>query len=294
MANTFRKKSDWTQIGLVFVAAVVLMVIDSRTQWLQAPRNALSVALTPVQAVASIPSNIGNMVSGALSSEADVKIAYENLRKEYFVLKSETLLLQALKQENQDLRSLLDASKRLKEKITLAELVNVNINRDNHTVLVEKGLQHGVYVGQAVIDDKGVIGQVTDVMPYNSSVLLITDPGHATPVQVERTGLRTLVYGTGSVAVLKVPFLNQNTDIQKGDILISSGLGGRFPRGYPVAEITEVNTIQDQEFMQVRATPIAKLDSSNHVLLLSKEAIAEEVVELETNDNSEVKPDKVN
>lgn len=289
MANTFRKKSDWTQIGLVFVVAVVLMVIDARTQWLQSPRNFLSVMLTPVQSVAAIPENIGNLVSGALSSEADVKIAYENLRKEYFILKSETLLLQALKQENQDLRSLLDATKRLKEKITLAELVNVSINRDNHTVLVEKGLKHGVYVGQAVIDDRGVIGQVTDVMPYNSSVLLITDPGHATPVQVDRTGLRTLVYGTGSVSVLKVPFLNQNTDIKQGDILISSGLGGRFPRGYPVAKITEVKTTQDQEFMQVRATPVAKLDSSNHVLLLSRES-KEESKQLDI--TSEVKPQK--
>lgn len=276
MANTFRKKSNWKQLGLIFVTAVVLMVIDARTHWLQAPRNGLSILLTPVQSVASIPQGVGNMVSGVLSSEADVKIAYENLRNEYFVLKSETILLQALKQENEDLRALLDASKRLKENITLAELINVSIKRDKHTVLVEKGLKHSVYVGQAVIDDQGVIGQVTDVMPYSSNVLLITDPGHATPVQVERTGLRTLVYGTGSVAVLRVPFLNQNADIKQGDVLISSGLGGRFPRGYPVATITDVKTIQDQEFLEVRATPVAKLDSSNHVLLLSRERVTDE------------------
>jgi len=138
--------------------------------------------------------------------------------------------------------------------------------------LVGRGLRNGVYAGQAVIDDLGVIGQVTEVMPFNSSVMLITDPSHALPVQVERTGLRTIVYGTGNVSLLRIPFLNQNSDIRKGDILISSGLGGRFPNGYPVAEVMNVDVIQDEAFIRVTAKPIAKLDRSNQVLLLSRGA----------------------
>ncbi len=271
MANPFRKNSGWSQFGLVFVISIIMMVVDSKTAWLNAPRNVMSVALTPIQYLASIPSSIGRLFTSSLTAEPDVQIAYDNLRNEYFKLKSETLLLRTLEEENQDLRALLDASERLKEKITLAELMDVNLDRDNHRISVGRGLRDRVYEGQAVIDDQGVIGQVTEVMPLSSIVVLITDPGHALPVQIERNGLRTIVYGTGSVGRLRVPFLNQNSDIKVGDVLISSGLGGRFPNGYPVAIIDDVKVIQDEKFIRVTAKPIAKLDRSNHVLLLSRE-----------------------
>ena len=255
------------------------MVIDANTSWLNGPRNALSVGLRPVQGLASVPSVIGSWFSSSLSAEPDVKIAYENLRSEYFKLKSETLLLRTLQEENEGLRALLDATERLEEKVTLAELMRVNLDRDNHRVSVGRGLSSGVYVGQAVIDDKGVIGQVTEVMPLSSIVVLITDPGHALPVQVERNGLRTIVRGTGSLSRLVVPYLNQNSDIKQGDVLLSSGLGGRFPNGYPVAEVSEVKVIDDEAFIQVYASPIGKLDRSNHVLLLSREKRAGEQTE---------------
>lgn len=255
---------------MVFVISVALMVIDSNTKWLNAPRNALSVVVSPIQSLASIPSTVGRFFNTAISAEPDVKIAYENLRNEYFQLKSETLLLRTLQEENRDLRALLSASERLDEKITLAEMRGVNLDRDNHRISIGRGIRNGVYVGQAVIDDQGVIGQVTEVMPLSSIVVLITDPGHALPVQVQRNGLRTVVYGTGSVSLLRVPYLNQNSDIVDGDVLISSGLGGRFPNGYPVAVVNDVKVIEDEAFVRVSAQPIAKLDRSNHVLLLSR------------------------
>lgn len=253
--------------------SVAMMVIDSRTTWLNAPRNVVSVVLTPIQHLASLPSIVGGYFTSALTAEPDVQIAYDNLRNEYFKLKSETLLLRALEEENSDLRALLGASQRLQEQVTLAELVDVRLDRDNHRISIGRGLRHEAYEGQAVIDDRGVIGQVTEVMPLSSVVVLITDPGHALPVQVERNGLRTVVYGTGSLDRLRVPFLNQNSDIKIGDRLISSGLGGRFPNGYPVAEVSDVEVIQDEKFIRVIATPIAKLDRSNHVLLLSREPV---------------------
>ncbi|MDB4512210.1 rod shape-determining protein MreC [Arenicella sp.] len=271
MANQFRKSSGWRQYGLIFFLSVALMVIDARTNWLNNLRNVLAVSLTPIQVLASIPASIGSVLSDALSSDPDIDIAYKNLRNEYFQLKSETLLLRTLQDENRDLRTLLDASERLNEKVTLAELINVSIDPYNHRILVGRGIRDGVYAGQAVIDDQGVIGQVTEVMPFSSGVMLITDPGHALPVQVQRTGLRTVVYGTGSVSSLRVPFLNQNSDVQVGDVLLSSGLGGRFPNGYPVATIIDVEVIQDEAFMRVTAKPIGKLDRSNHVLLLTRE-----------------------
>ena len=248
-----------------------MMVMDSFTEWLDGPRNVLSVAVSPIQSIASIPSDVGRYFTSAISGEPDVQIAYQNLRNEYFQLKSETLLLRTLEDENRRLRALLAASERVLEKITLAELIDVNLDRDSHRVSVDRGLRDKIYVGQAVIDDKGVIGQVTEVMPLSSIVVLITDPGHALPVQVERNGLRTIVKGMGSLERLRVPFLNQNSDIKVGDVLISSGLGGRFPNGYPVAVIDEVRVIQDEGFIRVTANPIAKLDRSNHVLLLARE-----------------------
>jgi len=254
------------------VTSVVLLLIDANTSWLNSPRNALSVVLRPIQVLASVPANIGSWVSGTMSAEPDVKIAYENLRNEYFKLKSETLLLRTLQEENAGLRALLDATERLEEKVTLAELMQVSLDRDSHRVSIRQGISDSVYVGQAVVDDKGVIGQITEVMPLSSVVLLITDPGHAMPVQVKRNGLRTIVRGTGSLSTVDVLYLNQNSDIQQGDILLSSGLGERFPNGYPVAEVVDVAIIEDEAFMRVTASPIAKLDRSNHVLLLTREA----------------------
>ena len=275
MATPFRKSSGWSQYAVVFVISVTMMLVDSRTSWLNTPRNFLSVLLTPIQWLASMPSSVGRYFTSTLTAEPDLQIAYDNLRNEYFKLKSESLLLRTLQEENQDLRALLAASERLKEKITLAELIDINLDRDNHRVSVGRGIQDGVYVGQAVIDDQGVIGQVTEVMPLSSIIVLITDPGHALPVQVERNGLRTVVHGTGNVSLLRVPFLNQNSDILVGDLLISSGMGGRFPNGYPVAIVTGVKVIEDEAFIRVTANPIAKLDRSNHVLLLSRQAQTE-------------------
>lgn len=289
MANPFRKNTGLSQFAIVFVISVTMMMVDSRTTWLNGPRNFLSIALSPIQMLASVPSRIGAYFSSTLTAEPDLQIAYDNLRNEYFKLKSETLLQRTLEEENRDLRALLDASKRLKEKITLAELMDVNLDRDNHRISVGRGLRDGVYIGQAVIDDQGVIGQVTEVMPLNSIIVLITDPSHALPVQVERNGLRTIVNGTGSVSLLRVPYLNQNSDIVVGDVLISSGIGGRFPNGYPVAVVSDIKVIEDEAFIRVTATPIAKLDRSNHVLLLSREAQTKgqkRIQELLSNDES--------
>ncbi len=274
MANQFRKNNLSVKFAVVVFVSLLLMAIDANTSWLSGVRNVLSVGLRPIQTLASMPSVLGGNVSEFLTAEPDVKIAYENLRNEYFKLKSETLLLRTLQEENAGLRALLDATERLEEKVTLAELMQVNLDRDKHRVSVGRGINSGVYVGQAVIDDQGVIGQVTEVMPLSSVIVLITDPSHALPVQVERNGLRTIVRGTGSLSTLVVPYLNQNSDIKKGDILLSSGLGGRFPNGYPVAEVSDVRIIEDQAYMEVSAQPVAKLDRSNHVLLLSREKTA--------------------
>ena len=159
---------------------------------------------------------------------------------------------------------------RLQDKVVLAELVSARIDRDSHRFIVGLGLRQNAFLGQAAVDDQGVIGQVTDVMPLTSSITLITDPSHALPVQVKRNGLRTTVHGTGVISQLRVPFLNLNSDIVEGDILVSSGMGGRFPSGYPVAEVKQVQVVDDEAFIRVQATPVARLDRTNSVLLLAR------------------------
>jgi len=142
VANPFRKKTGWVNFLIVVVISIVLMAVDARTTWLDGPRNVLSVLLSPIQTLASIPASISRFVDNAMDNEPDVKIAYDNLRNEYFQLKAEALLLGALQEENQDLRSLLDATERLQEKVTLAELINVSIDPYNHRVLINRGISN--------------------------------------------------------------------------------------------------------------------------------------------------------
>jgi len=136
VANPFRKNNGWPQYGLVFVISIMIMVMDATTSWLSGPRNVLSVAVSPVQYLASIPSSIGRYFTNTISAEPDVQLSYDNLRNEYFKLKSETLLLRTLEDENRKLRALLAASERLNEEITLAELIDVNLDRNNHRISV--------------------------------------------------------------------------------------------------------------------------------------------------------------
>ena len=271
MANRFRRDPDGLRLVLATIISVSVIVIEVTSPWLDTPRNLLSVVLRPVQQLAAVPQRVANSFNSALESEPDVKVAYENLREEYFQLKAETLLLESLQKENDDLRTLLGASPRLRETLILASIVSANIDRDQHTFVVGQGQRDNIHHGQAVIDDLGVIGQVTEVMPLTSNITLITDPGHALPAQIERNGLRAVVQGTGLLDELRVPFLNLNSDIQEGDLLISSGLGGRFPAGYPVARVSNVRIIEDEAFIEVTAEPIAKLSKSTSVLILARE-----------------------
>lgn len=270
MSNAARRYSaSWGSLIVAVFLSILLMTVDARTSWLNPVRDVLSFLVTPVQKIAALPSWASNTFNELLSSEGDVQLAYDNLRKEYFQLKSEMLLMRALERENDNLRALLSASDRLEQSVQMAQLMDVSIDAYQHRLLVNRGIKSGAYIGQAVVDDTGVIGQITEAMPLNSTVTLLTDPSHALPVQVKRNSLRTIVYGTGSISILKVPYLNQNTDIKVGDVLLTSGLGGRFPVGYPVAVVTDIQTVSDEAFMKITAEPLAKANRSNQVLLIS-------------------------
>ncbi len=266
-----RQSASWWQLLVVTLVCATLLLVDLNTSILKPARSSLSHVLFPVRFFAQVPGQIATGFDNVIAHEGDFRTAYDNLHDEYFKLKAELLKMRSLEAENGQLRSLLDASKKIQHSIEMAELLEVSLDPYQHRVVVNRGASSGVYVGQAVIDDKGVVGQVTEVLPFSAAITLITDPSHAIPVQVERSGLRALVEGTGDMFSMKVPFLNENPDIQKGDRLLSSGLGGRFPAGYPVAVIEEITSFPGQPFLSITSSPIAQVNKLRQVLLLSPE-----------------------
>jgi len=246
--------------------SLALMIIDhqQRADWVH---KALSLAVYPLQRLAAAPVEIGRAVVGGMKSRATLKSENEQLRKEVSRLKRRTLKYEALRKENDRLRAFLDNSFKLGEQMLVAELVSVNLAPFEHLVLVNKGTHFGVHVGQPVLSIDGVVGQVIRVSPANAEILLITDPSHAIPVQVNRNGLRAIAVGTGRLDELEVPNLPNNSDIKAGDLLVTSGLGGVFPQGYPVAVITQVKARAGKRFALVTAKPSAALDRIREVLL---------------------------
>lgn len=248
--------------------SIALMFFDSRTSYLDPVRLTLGVIATPIHWVASIPTGIGRQFDLWLESEESVRAVYEELLVEQAQLKLRLQSIQALEFENQELRRVLEASQRFKNDVIVAELVEVSLDPYVQKVLVNKGGLDGVYVGQPAFNAQGILGQVTKVMPTTSSVTLITDPSHALPVQVKRDGLRAIARGVGRPDELQISYLGPNVDIREGDILVSSGLGGRFPSGYPVAEVAEVLHDSGELFLKVSAKPLSNLSHGKYVMLV--------------------------
>ena len=176
---------------------------------------------------------------------------------------------EALAHENDELRGLKRRCLRSPSAGWSAEIVDLQLNSLRQRVLIDRGTTNGVFKGQAVMDDKGLLGQTTHVGPWSAEVILITDPEHAVPVQIERSGLRTIAVGTGDTASLALPYLPANADVKSGDVLLTSGLGGVFPAGYPVGRVSEVHRDAVQPLAQVRAIPFARMDTDREVMLVS-------------------------
>ena len=256
---------------ICFCIAGLILAVDVKTNILNSPRAFLSYALYPVSFFASVPSRFFGKVDDLLLNEPDIENAYELLRVEYAKLKADALRRGAIELENQRLRSLLGTTERSKIKMQIAKSIKIDLDPYQHRVLVNKGVVDAIYKGQAIIDDKGVVGQVTDVFRSASVVTLLTDPAHSIPVKIRRNGRHLLAEGSGDLGSLRIPFLNKNIDIRQGDILETSGLGGRFPAGYPVATVSEVITSSDESFLEVSAAPIAGVASLDYILFVASE-----------------------
>ncbi|UZJ46227.1 rod shape-determining protein MreC [Marinimicrobium sp. C6131] len=250
------------------VVAVGLILVSLYTDWLAPVRAQLGAVATPFYWVTNLPQRIGDWGDTTFASRQALREENEALKSELLILQRKLQQMAALAAENVRLRRLLGSSDMLQDNVLVAELVGVSPNPLSHSVVINKGAQDGVYSGQPVLDAFGLMGQVVEANPNSSRVLLITDTSHALPVQVNRNGVRAIAEGTGHINRLRLRHVSNTTDIRVGDLLVSSGLGDRFPVGYPVAEVEQVVRDPGQSFSTVIARPMARLDRSRHLLLV--------------------------
>lgn len=251
------------------VLSLFLIVADYQIETMQKVRSWLSVAVTPVQWLVDLPEQSWTWVNDRLQEREDLLAENRQLRAQLMLAEREVQKLASLTAENVRLRELLNSAQKLDEQIRATQLIGVNPDPFVHQVIVNDGSQDGIRVGQAVLDQTGVMGQVTATSPFTSRVLLVTDANHAIPVQVNRTGLRSVAYGRGNYEHIELVDIAHTADIKVGDLLVSSGLGLRFPEGYPVAEIILVDRDPGREFARVLAQPTARLSLSRQLLVVS-------------------------
>lgn len=252
--------------------SLVLMVIDHRYSYLEAVRAQLSVVVLPIQYAVDSPVRAAKWLSTSLSARQQLLEENEKLREENLQLRFSLQKFEDLKNENERLRQLLGSSKKLKERTLVAEILAVENDPSSRKVTLNKGSHHGVYIGQAVLDAQGIVGQIVSCGFYQSVAMLITDERHALPVQVVRTGLRTIADGMGRDDYLSLRHLSNNADIMVGDLLVTYEFSGsEFPPSYQVGTVKEVVPDIAQPYAQVSAIPSSLLERNREVLLVWKE-----------------------
>lgn len=251
--------------------AVTLMVADYHGRYLDRVRRSAATLVGPIHWLASSPGRVIDATGAALADRRQLAAENERLRQDLLLSQARLARLGAVQDQNSRLRELLDARSRLGLKVQLAELVDVDLDPFRHRILIDRGSGDGVRVGQAVMDGRGVMGQILETYADRALMILITDPGHAVPVRVVRSGLRTVAYGTGDVATLRLPHIPFSAEIRVGDQLVTSGLGGHFPAGLPVGMVRQVEPDDSATFVLAFATPSAGMARGGEVLVLYDE-----------------------
>ena len=261
-----------TSLGARFllfsVVSLALMVLDHRDDHLSRLRQAFSVLVYPIQMSVNLPFKTWQWASISLADRASLLSENAELKAEQLSYNVRLQRMAALEAENTRLRAILDSSARLGVRVLVAQILSVDLAPYRQRFWINRGLGDGVFVGQALLDANGVAGQIVRVEPFTSEAVLISDADHAVPVSVNRNGLRTIVVGTGDSGRLSLPYLTNSADIVPGDLLVSSGLGGVFPSGYPVGWVLDVHRRPGQSFAEVIAEPAAELDRDREVLLV--------------------------
>lgn len=254
---------------MVYLAlACVLMVLDHRNDWLHRARYAASSAVEPIYRLAAWPGEAAQNLRTAFTSHRDLVDENRHLRESLLLAQARLNRMNAVAAQNTRLKQLLDTRHMLGMDVQLARLIDVDLGPSGNRVMIDAGAKEGVHTGQVVIDAHGVMGQIIEVLPHTSVVLLVTDANHSIPVVDERSGLRGVAHGSGAPDHLIVSDIPLSADVKAGDRISTSGLGGRFPAGFPVGTITRVGPDPSGMFAQASAEPAADLARSGEVLLL--------------------------
>ena len=254
------------------VLALLLMVLDARFRYTETLRAGLALLAYPIQRVAMAPVQVAVGVADFFSSQVRLQRDNDALREKQLQLAKDMVTLEALAADNAQLRRLVEARERLPRKSTLAEILYAGRDPFSRKVIIDKGGRDGIQPGLPVVDDVGVIGQVTRVYPLLAEVTLITDKDHAIPVQVVRNGLRAVAYGAGDGATLDLRFMAANADILNDDVLVTSGIDGTYPPGIPVAKVARIERDAAYAFAKIACVPAAGTDRHNQVLVLATDA----------------------
>ena len=268
--NQLHYREQGTSIRTLFLVGlcIALMFVDQRFNHLEVVRSNISLVLSPIRYLVSLPAITGSWANEWLSSHIELLNENSALKAKGRILNARLQKMQVLKAENTRLRNMLGSSRKLADQVIVAELLSVDQSPYRQLIEINKGTFDGVELGLAVIDDFGVMGQVIHVNQYTATTILISDPEHAIPVQFIRSGTRSVAFGNGSVDQLELRYLPATADIKVNDQLVTSGLGGRFPADYPVATVISITKDLTHGFVSVLAKPLARLDSSREVLVV--------------------------
>ena len=268
-ATLFAEGGASTLRLILFLAvAITVMVIDHRGDYLQSLRARASLLVEPLYRLAALPASVARATRNAVVSQEQLSNENRELRQQLLLAQARLNRLDALLAQNARLKDLLDAQQHLGLSVQFARLIDVDLDPFRHRVVLDVGSNQGARIGQPLIDAHGIMGQLIEVLPNTSVAMLITDPTHAIPVVVERTGLRAIAYGSGASDRLELRDVPRSADLRSGDKLLTSGLGGRFPAGFPVGVVGDVSTDSKGLFIAASARPTAALDRSGEVLLL--------------------------
>jgi rod shape-determining protein MreC len=263
-----RGPSPGLRFTLFAILSIVLMYYDRHGHLVQRLRYAMQAAVYPVQVAVGSPQQLFRALSDGLQTRRALRAENTQLRSQLHDLQLSTLRQAALEQENAQLRELRASLPPLIRHWQLAQIIDVETDPLRQRIVIDKGAHDGVAVNQAVVDGHGILGQVERVGPFSAEVILVTDPEGAIPVQVLRDGLRTIAVGGGTDGEIVLPYLASNADIRSADLLVTSGLGGVFPAGFPVGRVMGVSRESSQLPAQVRAQPVADIERDREVILL--------------------------
>ncbi len=273
--TTIAQRYRYSAYRLVFtlILSFGVMYLDFNGKYLNTLRSYLSAAVYPVHVLVNAPKNLFSSISGNINKQEKLDLKNQEIKAENIILKSKIQQVYKLESENKRLRTLLDSKPEYQNELTFAEIVSINNDVNKHRFMINKGSQENVYSGDVVSDSEGIIGQVIRDHIFGSEVLLITDPEHAIPIEIARNGLRSIALGVGNYEYIVLNYLPVSADIKKGDVLITSGLGGKYPEGYPVATVESISNLTGEPFLKIEAKPFAELRNINEVWVIRQSTV---------------------